>query len=229
MDILAVQKALKLQGFDPGPLDGLWGRLTAAAVKAFQRKLGIPLGLLTPDTERSILAASPPVQQQTGLVWFDEAVHLLGIVEKPGSASNPVILDWAKDLDLAYAGDDIPWCGLFVAHCVGSTLPDEPLPTNPLGARNWTKFGRSTLPVQGAVLVFWRESRDGGKGHVGFYAGEDRDTFKILGGNQSDRVGYARIAKNRLLGARWPRSAAGLGFGPVASDMDGVPVGSSEE
>jgi uncharacterized protein (TIGR02594 family) len=229
MDILAVQRALKLQGFDPGPLDGIWGRLTAAAVKAFQRRVGLPIGLVTPDAERSILAGSPPAQQQTGLVWFDEAVRLLGITEKPGSGSNPTILDWAKDLDLAYSGDDIPWCGLFVGHCIASTLPDEPLPNNPLGARNWLKLGRSTQPVLGAVLVFWRGSRDGWLGHVGFYAGEDADAFKLLGGNQSDRVGYARIAKNRLLGARWPRSAVGVGFGPISGGVDGVPSGGSED
>lgn len=28
--------------------------------------------------------------------------------------------------------------------------------------------------------------------------------FYVLGGNQSDAVNIARIAKSRLLGARWP-------------------------
>jgi hypothetical protein len=69
-------------------------------------------------------------------------------------------MDWAGNLDLWYPGDDVPWCELFAAHCIASQLPDEPLPDNPLGARNWLKFGRPHEPSLGAVLVFWRVRRD---------------------------------------------------------------------
>ena len=34
--------------------------------------------------------------------------------------------------------------------------------------------------------------------------GQDDTHFFVLGGNQSDAVTFARIAKSRLLGARWP-------------------------
>jgi hypothetical protein len=47
-------------------------------------------------------------------------------------------------------------------------------------------------------------SRKGG-GHVGFLLSEDADTYHILGGNQSDTVNVARIAKSRFVGARWPK------------------------
>lgn len=228
MDILAVPRALKAQGFDPGPLDGIWGRLTAAAVKAFQRKNGLPVGLLTPETERAILTNAPAQLQQTGLVWYDEAIRLMGTAERPGPANNPVVLDWAEDLDIAYGDDDIPWCGLFTAHCIGSMLQDEALPNGPLGARNWLKFGRQSRPALGAVLVFWRVARDSWQGHVGFYAGEDNDTLKVLGGNQSNRVSYARISKSRLLGARWPKTASAVGYGPIVDDLGGMATGGSE-
>jgi conjugal transfer/entry exclusion protein len=39
-----VQKALVNAGFDPGPVDGQWGKKTKAAIKEFQRK-----NRLTPD------------------------------------------------------------------------------------------------------------------------------------------------------------------------------------
>ena len=55
-------------------------------------------------------------------------------------------------------------------------------------------------PISGAVLVFER----GSGGHVGFAIGQDATQFYVLGGNQSDAVTIARIAKSRLLGARWP-------------------------
>ena len=54
--------------------------------------------------------------------------------------------------------------------------------------------------VDCAVLVFER----GSGGHVGFAIGQDDTHFFVLGGNQSDAVTIARIAKSRLLGARWP-------------------------
>ena len=83
-------------------------------------------------------------------------------------------------------------------------LPDEPLlgalGTNPYWARNWLLFGQQVKPTSGAVLVFER----GSGGHVGFAIGQDDTYFYVLGGNQSDAVTVARIAKSRLLGARWP-------------------------
>lgn len=39
----------------------------------------------------------------------------MGTKEAQGSRNNAAILDWAKDLDIHYPGDDVPWCGLFVA------------------------------------------------------------------------------------------------------------------
>jgi uncharacterized protein (TIGR02594 family) len=146
----------------------------------------------------------------TPLVWYEEALRLVGTKEQPGAGSNPKLINWAKKLDIDYKSDDIPWCGLFVAHCVGSTLTDERLPANPLLARAWAKFGDKCQPVQGAVLVFWRGSRNGISGHVGFYRGEDAQAYHVLGGNQSDMVNTARVGKDRLLEARWPHTAASL-------------------
>lgn len=40
-DIRTMQLRLKDLGFDPGPIDGVWGPLTAAAVTAFQRRSGL--------------------------------------------------------------------------------------------------------------------------------------------------------------------------------------------
>ena len=223
MDVLAIQRALKAQGFDPGPLDGIWGRLTMAAVQAFQRARGLSAdGMLTRTTSDAILSQAPPQVAASGLVWLDEADRLRGTKEVAGSGSNPAIVDWAKQLDIDYVGDDVPWCGLFTAHCIGATLPTEPLPNNPLGARSWNKFGVQVQPRLAAVLVFWRGTRDGWQGHVGFYAGEDSDTYHVLGGNQSDRVNIARLEKGRLLGARWPKTVPVSGPGAVAGTGGGA-------
>jgi uncharacterized protein (TIGR02594 family) len=114
-------------------------------------------------------------------------------------------MDWLKR-DGRSLGDPSkdPWCGDFVETCIRIALPSEPLlgalGTNPYWARNWLLFGQAVQPIIGAVLIFER----GPGGHVGFAIGHDYRNFFVLGGNQSDAVTIARIAKSRLLGARWP-------------------------
>ena len=81
------------------------------------------------------------------------------------------------------------------------------MPSNPLAARAWSRFGVGSDAAIGTVLVFWRGSRSGWQGHVGFYAGEDESAFHVLGGNQTDAVTVARIGKDRLLSMRWPQTA----------------------
>jgi uncharacterized protein (TIGR02594 family) len=132
---------------------------------------------------------------------IDVALQLYGVVEVPGKVNAPEIMGWARELDLedSYVADAVPWCGLFAAVVVkraGWTPVDAPL-----WARNWRKFGQMSIePGLGDVLVFQRE----GGGHVGFYVGEDKTAFHVLGGNQGDAVSIVRIAKNRMLGARRP-------------------------
>ena len=213
MTILEIQTALNRQGFNPGDVDGVWGRRTMLAVKAFQQARGLkPDGVVGPLTLRALTGSTGATATGDGevapLVWYEEALNLVGTKEDKTVRSNPEILKWAKDLDIDYKDDDIPWCGLFVAHCVGATLPDEQLPVQPLLARSWMKLGEQCQPMRGAVLVFWRGSRSGSLGHVGFYHSEDAESYHVLGGNQSDSVSLTRVGKSRLLGARWPTTAA---------------------
>lgn len=216
MNVKEIQEALIKAGFNPGEPDGIRGRQTIAAIKQFQAANGLKAdGIVGPKTAEKLFPAGTPKEQPFAIPhsmpWLQEAFKLIGTREKPGVGSNEAINGWAKDLNLHdYTDDDIPWCGLFVAHCVGSQLPDEQLPGNPLGARNWQKFGSSVQPGLGSIMVFWRESLHGAKGHVGFYWAEDDEAFHILGGNQSDEVSIKRVAKNRLLQARWPKTVVEL-------------------
>lgn len=128
-----------------------------------------------------------------------KALELYGVTEVIGSKHNPVILEWAKELGVAYNADEIPWCGLFVGVCIkrANREPVEGL----LSSRNWVNFGvKSPVPMLGDILVF---ARSGG-GHVGFYVGEDDKNYFVLGGNQGNQVNILRISKKRLLEARRP-------------------------
>jgi uncharacterized protein (TIGR02594 family) len=222
-NIRLVQQALAAKGFSPGNIDGLWGSRTEAAVRAFQATHGLVAdGIVGPKTLAALgvghagggHSLSKDAIDDPALPWLLVARHLLGVRETPGNGSNRQILDWATDLGIPYKSDDIAWCGLFVAHCIGTSLSREPLPANPLGAQNWKQFGGPCAAQPGAILVFWRDKPTSWKGHVGFYVGEDAAGFYVLGGNQGNQVSVARIAKNRLLagGVRWPATAP-LGTG----------------
>src|SRR5262245_53470270 len=135
MEIRDVQRALKREGFDPGRIDGVWGRRSISALKAFQEARGLTVnGVLGPESLQALSAVGGGRRREaelaptTLLVWYEEALRQLGTREEPGPASNPKILQWASARGIPYSGDDIPWCGLFVAHCIGSTLTAEPLP-----------------------------------------------------------------------------------------------------
>ena len=184
--IRLIQSGLDKLGHSPGAIDGKWGVRTARALKQ----------LLSANGRSAALAPPGP------LPWVTEAKTALGRNE---ARDRNWLMDWLKR-DGRSLGDPSknPWCGDFVETCIRVALPDEPLlgalGTNPYWARNWLLFGREVQPIIGAVLIFER----GSGGHVGFAIGQDDAHFYVLGGNQSDAVTIARIAKSRLLGARWP-------------------------
>lgn len=165
---------------------------------------------------------------------------LLGTNEVPGSGSNAVIEAWRDEINAAHRGavqgfsdDAVPWCGLFaaiVAHRAG-----EKLVQNPLWARSWARFGEMVgmnignennptlrFPERAAslgdVLVYVRQ----GGGHVGFYVAEDETTYHTLGGNQSDSVTIARIAKARCIAVRRAVQIAPLSCKPYYVTGSGV-------
>ncbi len=52
--IARIQRALKRAGFDPGPIDGVYGKQTQAAVRKYQIAKGLARGGLTTETLRSL-------------------------------------------------------------------------------------------------------------------------------------------------------------------------------
>jgi peptidoglycan hydrolase-like protein with peptidoglycan-binding domain len=55
-----MQLTLGSVGFDPGPADGVFGKMTATAVAAFQSASGLPVnGVVGPATKRALASAAP--------------------------------------------------------------------------------------------------------------------------------------------------------------------------
>jgi len=184
--IRLIQSGLDRLGHAPGAIDGQWGVRTARAL-------------------RQLIAANgraSSVSPQGLLPWITEAKTALGRNE---DRDRTWLMDWLKR-DRPFLGDPAknPWCGDFVETYIRIALPNElllgALGTNPYRARNWLLFGEFVQPIVGAVLVFER----GSNGHVGFALGQDDTRCFVLGGNQSDAVTIARVAKSRLPRARWP-------------------------
>jgi N-acetylmuramoyl-L-alanine amidase len=58
-DVLELQKILKSFGFNPGPLDGIFGPLTEKAVREFQMSAGLaPDGIVGPQTLEKLFASA---------------------------------------------------------------------------------------------------------------------------------------------------------------------------
>lgn len=211
----ALQEALARAGHDPGPLDGIRGRRTIAALRAFQRAQGLPAtGLVDAATAHALLGDGVPLADlPDAMPWMDQARRMKGLHE---GLDNAALRDFLGS-DGAIAGDPavVPWCADFVQTCLALTLPDEPLPTDPYASISWTRFGTPVTPCPGAILCLWRDSPDSWKGHVGFCVEATASGLLILGGNQSDSISEKWIDRSflRADGVRWPRTALPPGGG----------------
>lgn len=226
MTIADIQRALLARGHDVGPADGVWGRRSIAGLKAFQADAGIAVdGVIGPESVAALnlnppkgsAGRTPIVAAPKDPVWLAEARRKMGLHE---ARDRSVLMAWLRS-DGRTLGDPakLPWCGDFVETCIALTLPAEPMVVNPYYALNWLKFGLEIGEASpGAILVFFR---DGG-GHVGFAIGERADAYRVLGGNQSNAVTEAWIAKSRLKGIRWPRTAPLPGSGKVLVSAGGA-------
>ena len=166
------------------------------------------------------------VSMATRPAWLKEVERRKGLHEV---RDKKVLMTWLRS-DGRTLGDPskLPWCGDLVETAIRTTLPKEIVPANPYLARNWLKWGTPVKPCLGAVLVFDGGKRPPPSGHVGFYVGEDATHYHVLGGNQSNAITVMRLAKSRLLGARWPLTAPPPKVKTVISSGAGVSVSQSE-
>lgn len=219
-----VQAQLKTMGFYFGQVDGKRGSLTDNAIVAFKRSIGFRARpFFGPDTYNALMERKSFLPDSNGtshfdLPWISYGNQMLGLHEKRNYANlvkwfKGIVPDWADPREIA-------WCGAFVAVCFKKWKPEIEVPENILGARQWGNFGEKCTPQRGAVLTFWRGTRSGWQGHVGFMMGQDRDTYHVLGGNQSDAVTIAKLSKTRLLESRWP-----TGFKQTNDDAYGTLAG----
>ncbi|MBN2636693.1 MAG: TIGR02594 family protein [Prolixibacteraceae bacterium] len=124
----------------------------------------------------------------------------LGTEEFSGNAHNPEVLKYASETNIkGITTDEIPWCSTFVnwvAMKAGLQF------TKKANARSWLSVGlKVTEPEPGDIVIFWRESPESWKGHVGIFLGFSSDKKRVycLGGNQGNRVSVSAYRANTVL------------------------------
>jgi uncharacterized protein (TIGR02594 family) len=184
-----------------GFLEGLGGLI--GTTKSSQKQ---PIGSVNPAsvetaiTNPGALDSRPRMEQiVSNNPIFNNAQANVGLKE-----GSPVLAQYLSKANPNLDPSVTPWCAGFV----GSVLNASGLKgTGSLAARSYLNFGSPVdKPSVGDVVVLSRGS-DPSKGHVGFYAGQDRaGNPLVLGGNQDNSVSIKAFPSNRILGFRRPPS-----------------------
>ena len=173
-----------------------------------------PFGAFAPVQEGALQQSSgrvadlrnepPPSPAPEARSPYQLATMFTGMDEKRDAAvlSGFIRSMTGKNLDPAKTA----WCAAFVNSVLAASGSEG---TGRLNARSFLDFGTETQnPKRGDVAVFWRESPDSWKGHVGFYAGEvtknGQKYIRVLGGNQDDSVSEQLYPASQLLSVRRP-------------------------
>ncbi len=145
---------------------------------------------------------------QEDFAWMKIAEVEKGIIEIPGKASHPRVLQYLAATDLnsrARLRDETDWCSAFVNWCLTEAGYEG---TRSALARSWLDWGQKIdSPRKGCIVIFSRGFR---YGHVGFYVAETETDILVLGGNQQNpatkisEVSERLYPKSRLLGYRIP-------------------------
>ena len=145
------------------------------------------------------------------------AYSYIGLREIRGDLHNPTILEWLKyhALNIGRWGksrDETPWCAVFVSAVLRAAGYKGTDDARAISYRTW---GRASKLTTGAVVVIRRRkgqanttgSNRGGY-HVGFLVDYNKQSFKILSGNQRNQVSVATYLKKgwELVAVRQPES-----------------------
>ena len=134
---------------------------------------------------------------------YDLAQRFVGVKELPGGeANNPFIMSMLT-LDSEWPeNDEVPWCSAFTNYIAWLLRCPR---SKSLMARSWIHVGMS-IPLEDAEagfdIVVLSRGNNPRHGHVGFYAGIDRGSVSLLGGNQGNRVSVAAFDVQRVVSVR---------------------------
>lgn len=126
------------------------------------------------------------------------ALKEYGTQEFVGSDHNSEVLKYFSEAGFNFIKDDeTAWCSAFINWCALKANKDR---SKKLNARSWLKVGCQTYsPEIGDIAVFWRDSPESWKGHVGLFIRSHEGWVYVLGGNQNNQVGIKAYPESQLL------------------------------
>lgn len=157
----------------------------------------------------STTTTKPTTGQLEELPWIAELRKYMGMHEKVNGKSNPIIVQWLKDMG-KYSQEQkswwfetsTSWCGTAVGHALGEV--DRFVIPTWYRAKDWANpkyMTKLDKPAYGCIGV---KSRTGG-GHVFFVVGLiSPGVLACLGGNQGDRVSIIPIPLSKIESFWWP-------------------------
>jgi uncharacterized protein (TIGR02594 family) len=149
--------------------------------------------------------------------WLRIAESYIGLKEIKGTAHNPTIWGWlrkhatnVKRKWIERKGDEIPWCAVFVSHCLEAAGMQS---TASAQAVSYATYGKPSKFIPGAVIVIKRKKTGSDKTtgsragfHVGFLSRVTKTHVLLIGGNQGNRVSRKWFPKRHydIKACRWP-------------------------
>jgi uncharacterized protein (TIGR02594 family) len=130
------------------------------------------------------------------------ASTFIGMQEIKGGDHNDNILFMFQEIGHKWVTtDELAWCSCFINYIAKDCGLQR---SGKLDARSWLKVGEEiNYPLPGDIVIFWRESPESWKGHVGIFVGYNKaGNIFVLGGNQGNEVNITLYNSNRLLGFR---------------------------
>ena len=137
--------------------------------------------------------------------WLTVALTQIGTKEIPGPGSNTEIDEYLKVVGMP-ADDDIAWCSGFACWSLEEVAVRSTRKPNAQSFMDDNNFIKLDKPRLGCIVVFKRGSEPW-MGHVGFYLDISKGYIRLLGGNQSNRVGINNYSEKTALGYYWPKAA----------------------
>lgn len=138
-------------------------------------------------------------------LWLTIALNQIGTTEIPGPGSNSKIDEYLKVVGMP-SDDDIAWCSGFACWCLEEASYKSTRKPNAQSFLHSTNFITLAEPRLGCIVVFKRGSEPW-MGHVGFWLDMYRRYIRLLGGNQSNRVGINNYKESDVMAYLWPKAA----------------------